>query len=227
MGVVHQSRGKLEPVSDNLKSEPAIIASLAKSTLGVSWDHLVSNYDRIRDHIERVIPGFDDYNQRLRQPGGFYLPNVARSGQFKDGRASFSTVEVPQTRLEPDQFMMMTIRSHDQFNTTIYGKDDRYRGVLNERRVVFMNPEDIGSRGFQQQQVVNLTSCYQGVTREARNFKIIAYSIPRGNVATYFPEANPLVPVDLVARGSGTPCSKSVVVRLNPKSSKSKKSTPR
>lgn len=214
MGVVHQSRGSLEPVSDRLKSEPAIVAAIAKATLGVNWDHLVSNYDMIRDHIERVIPGFDDYNERLRQPGGFYLPNVARSGEFMQGKARFSNVQVPQSKLEPHQFVMMTIRSHDQFNTTVYGKDDRYRGIINERRVVLMNPDDIKRMGFKQQQVVNLTSSYQGVTREVRNFKIVPYSIPRGNLATYFPEANPLVPVDLVARKSGTPCSKSVVVQI-------------
>ncbi len=218
MGVVHQSRGYLEPISNQLKSEPDIVASIANATLGVDWEKLIANYDRIRDHIENVIPGFDDYNQRLRQPGGFYLPNVARSGQFMQGKAKFSQVKVPKTQLQQGEFIMMTIRSHDQFNTTIYGKDDRYRGIINERRVVLMNPEDIEAMGFENQQVVNISSHYQGVTREVYNFKIIPYSIPVGNIATYFPEANPLIPVDLVARKSHTPCSKSVVVRVYPES---------
>jgi anaerobic selenocysteine-containing dehydrogenase len=216
MGVVHQSRGVLNPVSDNLRSEPEILASLAKAVLGVNWNHLISNYDHIRDLIQQVVPGFDDYNQRLRQPGGFYLPNVARSGQFIQGKASFSKVDVPQSKMEPGEFLMMTIRSHDQFNTTVYGNDDRYRGILNERRVVLMNPEDMAEAGLKEAQVVNLTSCYHGVTREVRNFKLVPYSIPRKNVATYFPEANPLIPVNLVARGSHTPCSKSVKIRVTP-----------
>jgi anaerobic selenocysteine-containing dehydrogenase len=206
----------LNPVSDNLRSEPEILASLAKAVLGVNWNHLISNYDHIRDLIQQVVPGFDDYNQRLRQPGGFYLPNVARSGQFIQGKASFSKVDVPQSKMEPGEFLMMTIRSHDQFNTTVYGNDDRYRGILNERRVVLMNPEDMAEAGLKEAQVVNLTSCYHGVTREVRNFKLVPYSIPRKNVATYFPEANPLIPVNLVARGSHTPCSKSVKIRVTP-----------
>lgn len=214
MGIVHQSRGVLEPVSKNLMSEPAIVASLAKATLGVSWSHLVSNYDEIRKLIEKVVPGFEDYNKRLRQPGGFYLPNVARSGQFKNGKARFTRVEVPRHNMKDGEYMMMTIRSHDQFNTTIYGKDDRYRGIINERRVVLMNPEDMAEAGLKQQEVVSIFSCYAGKTREVHNFKVVPYSIPRKNIATYFPEANPLVPVDLVAKKSHTPCSKSVIVRI-------------
>ena len=214
MGVVHQSRGILAPVSDDLKSEPEIVASLAESTLGVNWKHLVANYDNIRDLIQQVIPGFEDYNQRLRNPGGFYLPNVARSGQFKQGKASFSRVSVPVHQMEEGEYLMMTIRSHDQFNTTIYGKDDRYRGIINERRVILMNPLDIKEAGLKKKQVVSLSSCYEGITRQVHNFKVVPYSIPRKNVATYFPEANPLVPVDLFAKKSHTPCSKSVIVRV-------------
>jgi len=214
MGIVHQSRGNLKPVSGQLKSEPAIVTGLANATLGVNWDHLISDYDLIRELIEKVIPGFDDYNQRVRQPGGFYLPNVAKTGEFLNGKALFSRVEVPHHQLDKGEYLMMTVRSHDQFNTTIYGKDDRYRGIINERRVVLMNPKDMVDGGFAQEQVVNLTSKYQGVERWVYNFKVVPYSIPRGNVATYFPESNPLVPVDLVARGSRTPCSKSVIVRI-------------
>ncbi len=195
-------------------SEPAIVAALAKSTLGVDWQHLVSDYDLIRDQIEKVIPGFENYNQRLRRPGGFYLPNVARSGDFRDGKAVFTRVEVPRRQLKEGEYLMMTVRSHDQFNTTIYGKDDRYRGIINERRVVLMNAEDMAAAGLKEKQVVNLTSNYQGVIRQVYHFKVITYAIPRGNLATYFPETNPLVPVDLAAHKSGTPCSKSVVVRI-------------
>jgi anaerobic selenocysteine-containing dehydrogenase len=214
MGVVHQSRGILAPVSSELMSEPAIVASLAKATLGVSWDHLVTDYDHIRDLIEQVIPGFDDYNQRVKKPGGFYLPNVARDADFINGKANFTRVEVPRPQLEDGEFLMMTVRSHDQFNTTIYGKDDRYRGVLDERRVVFMNATDMVNHGLEKEQVVNISSVYQGKERTVYNFKVIPYSIPIGNVATYFPETNPLVPVDLVARKSRTPVSKSVVVKI-------------
>jgi len=214
MGVVHQSRGNLKPVSKQLLSEPAIVAGLAKATLGVSWDHLISDYDLIRDLVEKVIPGFDDYNQRVRQPGGFYLPNVAKTGEFLNGRALFSQVKVPRHKLGKGEFLMMTVRSHDQFNTTIYGKDDRYRGIIDERRVVLMNPKDMADGSFSKAQVVNLSSKYDGIERWVYNFKVIPYSIPRGNVATYFPESNPLVPLDLVARKSHTPCSKSVVVRI-------------
>ncbi len=222
MGVVHQSRGVLAPVSDQLKSEPEIVAMMAKATLGVSWNHLVTNYDHIRDLIQQVIPGFDDYNKRLRQPGGFYLPNVARAGLFKQGKANFSKIAVPENHLSEGEFMMMTIRSHDQFNTTIYGNDDRYRGIINERRVVLMNPEDMKAMNLQTGAVVNLTSHYQGVTREVHNFKIVPYTLPTKNIATYFPETNPLVPVDLIAKKSHTPCSKSVVVRLSVQASNPK-----
>ena len=220
MGVVHQSRGVLKPVSDHLLSEPDIVAGLARATLGVSWDHLIDDYSLIRDLIEQVIPGFDNYNDRLQKPEGFYLPNPARSGTFKNGKAKFTRVEVPRRQLNEGEYVLMTIRSHDQFNTTIYGKDDRYRGIENERRVVLMNPQDMKAAGLKAQQVVNLFSDYQGTVREVFNFKVIPYNIPRSNLAAYFPETNPLIPVHLVANKSKTPCSKSVVVQLavaNPK----------
>src|SRR5205085_647081 len=141
MGVVHSSRGGLQPASPHLLSEPGVVARLARATLkrrsAVDWEWLVEDYDRIRDLIERVIPGFDDYNRRVRVPGGFYLPNLAREGTFKTstGKANFTVHELPGHQLAPGQLMMMTMRSHDQFNTTIYGLDDRYRGIFNERRV--------------------------------------------------------------------------------------------
>src|SRR5205814_9936163 len=149
-------------------------------------------YDRIPALIERVIPGFDDYNRRVRAPGGFYLPNLAREGTFKTstGKANFTVHPLPGHELAPGQLMMMTMRSHDQFNTTIYGLDDRYRGIHNERRVVFLNADDIRLARLQEGQLVDLVSLFNGQERVARAFRIIPYSIPRRCAATYFPEAN-------------------------------------
>ncbi|HYH85059.1 MAG TPA: hypothetical protein VEX60_06215, partial [Pyrinomonadaceae bacterium] len=224
MGVVHSSRGSLQPASPHLLSEPAIVARLARATLGersaIEWERLVEDYDRVRDLIERVIPGFEDYNRRVRVPGGFYLPNLAREGVFKTStdRANFTVHPLPRHELAPGQFLMMTMRSHDQFNTTIYGLDDRYRGVYNERRVVFLNPEDVKEQRLSAGQVVDLVSHFEGETREARRFIVVPYKIPRRCAATYFPEANPLVPVRSVADKSNTPASKSVVISLRPSS---------
>ncbi|HLM55206.1 MAG TPA: molybdopterin dinucleotide binding domain-containing protein [Pyrinomonadaceae bacterium] len=222
MGVVHQSHGSLEPASEHLLSEPAIVARLARATLGerggVNWEWLVEDYDRIRDLIERVIPGFDDYSRRVREPGGFYLPNLAREGVFKTstGRANFTVHELPRHELAPGQLLLMTMRSHDQFNTTIYGLDDRYRGVHNERRVVFMNPADVEERGLSAGQVVDLVSHFEGETRRARRFLVVPYQIPRRCAAAYFPEANPLVPVRHTADKSNTPASKSIRITVHP-----------
>ncbi|HEX8188756.1 MAG TPA: FdhF/YdeP family oxidoreductase, partial [Pyrinomonadaceae bacterium] len=222
MGVVHSSRGSLEPASPELLSEPAIVARLARETLGqrsaVAWGWLVEDYDRVRDLIERVIPGFENYNVRVREPGGFYLPNLAREGVFKTstGRANFTVHELPRHELAPGQLLMMTVRSHDQFNTTIYGLDDRYRGVHNERRVVFLNPEDVAERGLSAGQVVDLFSHFEGEERAARRFLVVPYPLPRRCAAAYFPEANVLVPVGSVADKSNTPASKSVVITVRP-----------
>jgi molybdopterin-dependent oxidoreductase alpha subunit len=224
MGIVHTSRGQLEPASEHLLSEPAIVARLARAVLGprstVRWEWLVEDYDRIRELIERVIPGFNDYNRRVRQPGGFYLPNAAREGVFKTStnRANFTIHELPRHHLEPGQFLMMTVRSHDQFNTTIYGLDDRYRGVYGERRVVFLNSEDIKEAGLSAGQVVDLVSHFEGEERVARRFLVVPFSIPRRCAATYFPETNVLVPVRSVAEKSNTPASKSVVISVRPSS---------
>jgi molybdopterin-dependent oxidoreductase alpha subunit len=222
MGVVQASRGSLPPASPHLKSEPAIIAGLARATLGdrsrVDWEGLVADYDRIRDCIERVIPGFEDYNARVRTPGGFYLPNLARERQFKTstGKANFTIHEIPRHHLESGQYLMMTMRSHDQFNTTIYGLDDRYRGIYHERRVVLLNPEDMKEAGLSQGQVVDLVSHFEGEERTAHHFIVVAYSIPRRSAATYFPETNVLVPVRSVAEKSNTPTSKSIVISIKP-----------
>lgn len=219
MGKVHASQGDLLPGSEQLLSEPAIVAGLAKATLTdktTDWDHLVGDYDRIRDAIEACIPGFDRYNARVREPGGFYLPNGARIGKFNttDGKAHFTLNPLPDFDLEEDQYLMMTVRSHDQYNTTLYGMDDRYRGIFNERRVILMNHLDMEEAGLKKEQVVHLHSHFEGEVRTARNFLVIPYEIPPKCTATYFPEANVLVPIGSRAKGSHTPSSKFVVITV-------------
>lgn len=223
MGIVSKSEGRLPPASEHLLSEPTIVARLARATLGerskVRWEWLVDDYDRVRTHIANVIPGFDDYNERVREPGGFYLPNLPRDRRefrTETGKAMFTVHPIPEHKLEPGQLVMMTVRSHDQFNTTVYGLHDRYRGIHNERRVVMMNPDDIREQGLEPGQVVDLTSHHEGETRVARRFIIVAYPIPRRCAATYFPETNVLVPIDSVAERSNTPVSKFIVMTVAP-----------
>ncbi len=222
MAVVEEWRGSLPPASEYLKSEPVIVCNLATAVLGarsaVDWDGLAANYERIREHIEHVVPGFENYNERVRKPGGFYLPSPTRKREFKtkDGRAHFTVHPLPRHELKPGQFLMMTMRSHDQFNTTIYGLDDRYRGIRNGRRVVFLNQEDIHLAGLNNGQTVDLISHFEDEERIARHFTIVPYSIPRSCAATYFPEANVLVPVRHFADKSHTPASKSVVISIRP-----------
>ncbi len=225
MSVVHASRGGLSPASSSLLSEPAIIGKLAKATLGsasgVDWDAMISDYDRIRDRIAEVIPGFENFNERVRQSGGFILPNNAAARKFvtETGKARFNVTTIPRIELKPDQLLMMTLRSHDQYNTTIYGLDDRYRGVYQERRVIFMNAEDVAEFGLVDRQVVDLIGEFRGERRMAPRFIVVPYDIPRRCTATYFPEANVLVPIDDFADGSRTPASKSVVIRVVPTTS--------
>jgi anaerobic selenocysteine-containing dehydrogenase len=182
----------------------------------VDWEGLTADYDRVRDHIARVVPDFENYNERVRKPGGFYLPNPIRDRQFKtkDGKAHFTVHPLPRIELKPGEFLMMTMRSHDQFNTTIYGLDDRYRGIHNGRRVVLLNSDDMRLDGFQEGQLVNLISHFNGEDRIARAFRVVPYSIPRRCAATYFPEANVLVPIEHFADKSHTPASKSVVISI-------------
>ncbi|MBL8148466.1 MAG: FdhF/YdeP family oxidoreductase [Blastocatellia bacterium] len=220
MSIVHASQGHLKPASELLLSEAAIVARLAKAVFKeekVDWNYLVADYDRIRDLIEKVVPGFENYNSRIRKPGGFYLPNPVRERTFKttSGKAHFSVHPIPKIKLRPGQFMMMTIRSHDQFNTTIYGLEDRYRGVYQGRRVVFLNKEDIKEMGLRAGQWVDLKSHFEGEERVARRFAVVSYDIPRRCAATYFPEANALVPIRSVAEKSNTPASKSVVISIS------------
>ena len=223
MGVVHSSKGVLKPVSYDLLSEPAIVGNLAKMTLAgrtkIDWQGMVDNYDLIRDAIEKVIPGFEDYNERVRKPGGFYLPNGARNRKFNtaSGKANFSVLPNRPWTLGEKEFLMMTIRSHDQYNTTIYGLDDRYRGIINERRVVLISEKDLRKMDFKAGDIVDIKSVFNGKERFANKFMLITYPIPAGCIATYFPEANTLVPIDQFAKGSKTPASKSVLVTLHKK----------
>lgn len=220
MGVVQLSRGNLHPISDQLLSEPAIVCRLATAVLGdrsaVPWKAFERNYDEIRSAIAATIPGFEQYNERLRHPGGFYLPNGSREGRFDtpDQKAHFHIALVEEVSLTEGELIMMTIRSHDQFNTTIYGLDDRYRGILHERRVILMNALDIEKQQLTAGDRVDLYNTFQGVERVARQFLVVPYPIPQGCAATYFPEANVLVPIQSVADKSNTPTSKAVVIRV-------------
>jgi molybdopterin-dependent oxidoreductase alpha subunit len=222
MGIINPSRGVLEPASEHLRSEPAIVAGLARATLGnrsqVDWKGLVADYNRIRDHVENVIPGFERFNERIAQDV-FYLPNAARDERKFNtdiGRARFTIHPIPRNELAPGRYIMMTIRSHDQFNTHIYGLDDRYRGIYNGRRVVFMNSADITDAGLKRGEIVDLTSHFADETRVARGFQVVPYEIPRGCTATYFPEGNALVSINSVAERSNTPTSKFVIISIAP-----------
>ena len=220
MGVIQMSKGNLEPVSDQLLGDPVIVARLAKAVLGhrtvIKWENYLNHYDTIRDDIEKAIPGFDNYNKKVRKAGGFYLPNAAREGSFNtlNGKAIFNCCEIETVELKNNELLMMTIRSHDQFNTTIYGLNDRYRGIYNERRVIFMNQIDINKLGFKAGDVVDIYNYFGGIERVARQFIIVSYSIPAHCVATYFPETNVLVPINSTAFKSNTPTSKTVIVEL-------------
>jgi len=223
MGMVHLSRGRLDPASDQLLSEVAIVTRLAEELFpgdSVDWAGMRADYDVIRDHVSRVVPGFEDFNARVRQPGGFPLPHGPRDSRtFRTatGRARFavnplSTLAVPRGHL-----LLQTIRSHDQFNTTIYGLDDRYRGIQSGRRVVFVNADDLAELGLSDGQRVDLVSVWSDGERRAEDFRVVPYATARGCAAAYFPETNVLVPLDSVAKVSNTPVSKSVVVRLEPR----------
>jgi len=219
-GVIQSSKGILKPVSEDLLSEPVIVCRLAEATIGkrskVNWKKYSVNYDAIREDIEKTIPGFEDYNKRIRNPGGFYLPNCNRDGKFDtpDQKAHFNISNFKMPELKDDELMMMTIRSHDQFNTTIYGLNDRYRGIYNERRVIFMNKTDIQNRDLKNGDVVDLYNYTDGKERAARRFIIIEYPVPEGCTATYFPETNVLVPISGVADKSNTPVSKQVIIKI-------------
>jgi molybdopterin-dependent oxidoreductase alpha subunit len=223
MGIVHASRGRMPPASESLLSETRIVARLAHVTLAdraprVDWDALADDYDAIRRLIARVVPGCEGYVERVREPGGFVLRNPARERIFEtsNGKARFTVHPLPQHDLAPGQLLMMTIRSHDQYNTTVYGLDDRYRGVRGGRRVILMNAGDARDRGLDSGDLVDVTSHFAGETRTANRFVVVPYDMPPGCCAMYFPEANVLVPLGSVARKSNTPASKSVIVTVAP-----------
>jgi len=221
MGVVSRSAGHLKPLSNQLKSETAIVAGIAKATFQntkTNWTAFSNNYDLIRDAIERTIPGFKNYNKRIRIPGGFYLPNSNRENDFSQtstGKANFTINQCSDIQLEKDQFLMMTIRTHDQYNTTIYGLNDRYRGILNERRVILMNPKDMKAMGIEKKEPLTLISHFKDSKRTVSDFLAIPYDIPRKCTATYFPETNILVALENTARISNTPASKTVVISIH------------
>jgi len=220
MSVISASEGRLPPASKKLKSEVAIIAGIAAAALGarttVDWAALAGDYARIRRHIANVVPAFHDFEERVLVPGGFYLGNAARDRTWEtaDRRAHFSTTTIAAHDLHDGKLLMTTIRSHDQYNTTVYGLQDRYRGVADGRRVVFMNAVDMQERGLEAGDRVDLTSHAPDGTRFAARWSVVPYGIPRSNCATYFPEANVLVPLDSVADGSNQPTSKSIVVTV-------------
>jgi len=222
MSVVHQSRGTFAPASKHLLSETMIAARLAHATLadrhGLDFIELAGDLDKLRDRIARTVPGFEDFNKRVRQKGGFYLPNAARNREFETdtGKAQFTVHPLTSAEVTGDEFLLMTIRSHDQFNTTVYGLNDRYRGISNERRILFMNAQDMKARGIKPLSKVDIRNTSDGVNREVQHFLAIPYEIPTRTVAGYFPELNPLVPVDMTAEISNTPCSKSVPVLVEP-----------
>jgi molybdopterin-dependent oxidoreductase alpha subunit len=222
MSIVQASRGVLSPASPHLRSEPWIVAHMARATLGeksaVNWEWMVEDYSRIRDKIEAVLPIFQGYNARIKEPGGFHLINTARERIWKtaSGKANFAVfpgIEEDEYQSNPDALWLMTLRSHDQYNTTIYANNDRYRGVYNQRDVVFLNDQEMGKRGLSAEDRVDVrTLCSDGIERVIRGFKIVPYNIPDGSCAAYFPEANVLAPRSKYDPLSGTPSSKAVPV---------------
>jgi molybdopterin-dependent oxidoreductase alpha subunit len=227
MSMVHGSGGINVPASKELKSEVGIVAGIAKATVGsavIDWDAMADDNDKVRDLIARVLPIFGDYNTQVRVPRGFRLRNGASERDFSPtptGRANFLDADLPdQTEWQVAQgddhtFIMQTFRSHDQYNTTVYGLDDRYRGVYGERKVVFIHPDDMAAIGAKVGDRADVHGCYQdGILRVAHDFRLVPYDIPRGCVAGYYPEMNVLVPYQTFGDKSFTPASKSVPVRF-------------
>ncbi len=220
MGVVQKTSGVLKPIAATMMSEPAIVAHLAAATLGnsfpINWLAFADNYNLIRDEIAATIKGFEAYNQKLEHDGGFYLPNGVKERKFETatGKANFTVNNWVGLQLAEDELVLMTIRSHDQFNTTIYGLNDRYRGIFNERRVVFINKKDMQRFEIADYEKIDLINDTGGVQRVGEAFIAIPYDIPAGNIAAYFPEANMVVPISEMASESQTPVSKSVIVKI-------------
>ncbi|MET8268945.1 FdhF/YdeP family oxidoreductase [Streptomyces sp. NPDC005096] len=222
MSMVHASRGNLTPASPHLLSEPAIVARLARAVLGpestTDWEEFEKDYATIRDRISRVVPGFENFNARVAHPGGFTLPHPPRDSRrfpTATGKANFTAAPVEYPELPEDRLLLQTLRSHDQYNTTIYGLDDRYRGIKGGRRVVMVNPDDARTLGLADGAYTDLVSEWKdGTERRAPGFRIVHYPTARGCAAAYYPETNVLVPLDSTADTSNTPASKSVVIRF-------------
>ncbi len=220
---VHASRGPLAPASEHLRSETAIVCGLAEATLadryGIRWAAMSRDYDVIRDHISRVVVGCEDYTAKLSQPGGFVLPHPPRDTRTfptRSGQAEFAVSPLEVLQVPDGHLLLQTLRSHDQFNTTIYGLSDRYRGIEGGRRVVFLHRDDIAALGLDDGDMVDLVARWDDddVERVAESFRVVEYALPRGTAAGYYPETNPLVPLDSTAVGSNTPTSKSVIISL-------------
>ncbi|MFE5702814.1 FdhF/YdeP family oxidoreductase [Rhodococcus koreensis] len=220
---VHASRGPLKPASPHLDSEVGIVTRIAEATLGdrygLEWKKMRDDYANIRLHISRVVPGCEGYEVNVRKPGGFVLPHSPRDSRTfhtHSGRAEFAVSPIDVLQVPPRHVILQTIRSHDQFNTTIYGLSDRYRGIEGGRRVIFLHHDDIAALGFDDGDMVDLFTHWDGDDRVrcAHDFRIVEYDTPRGSAAAYYPETNPLVPLDSTATGSNCPTSKSVVVSL-------------
>jgi molybdopterin-dependent oxidoreductase alpha subunit len=224
MGMVHASRGALPPASPHLLSEPAIVARMARAVLGPAsltpWEDFEKDYSRIRDRISRVVPGFEDFNTRVAHPGGFQLPHAPRDERrfpTATGKANFTAAPVEHPELPAGRLLLQTMRSHDQYNTTIYGLDDRYRGIKDGRRIVLVNPDDARELGLADGTYTDMVSEWKdGVERRAERFRIVHYPTAKGCAAAYYPETNVLVPLGATADTSNTPTSKSVVVRFEP-----------
>ena len=222
MGIVNPTQGFLPPASPDLLSDVAIIANLANATLGTrtatNWLGLAADYNLIRDAISRLIPGFENFNARLAEEKFFYLPNAAKHRIFKtsSGKAKLSVCPIPKHDLKPDEFLLTTIRSHDQFNSTIYGLNDRYRGVFDGRRVLFLNPLDMQARNLEAGQIVDIYSHFEAEVRKAPRFAVVPYPIARRSAAAYYPETNVLIPVRSVAAKSNQPAAKSIRITLCP-----------
>ncbi len=222
MGKVHSSRGGLRPPSSELLSEVAIVCRLARAALGpensVPWEDFAESYDTVRDRIARVVPGFDDFNTKVRAPGGFTLPHGPRDSRTfptHTGKANFTVNPLTAPEVPAGRLLLQTLRSHDQYNTTIYGLDDRYRGITGGRRVVLVNPADAAELGLTEGAFVDLVGEWKdGVERRAPHFKVVHYPVARGGAAAYYPETNVLVPLDSTADISNTPTSKAVVIRF-------------
>jgi molybdopterin-dependent oxidoreductase alpha subunit len=232
VSAVHGSHGHLEPASPELRSEVAIVTGIAERVLAgrpntaqADWAAMRDDYRVIRTHISHVVPGFEAYEEKLDRPGGFVLPHAARDSRHfatnteggKDARAQFTVNALEYPKAPEGRLLLQTLRSHDQFNTTIYGKDDRYRGIHGARKVVMVNPKDLADRGLHEGDLVDLVSEWRdGTERRAEGWRVVPYNTPRGNAAAYYPEANVLIPLESTAKESNTPVAKAIVIRIEP-----------